>query len=162
VTATSVLSELKREENCRKLHPNLQYDQDLRYLLSEIPNSSFAPLEYRKRAEELLKKLYLPHPRQISRRPELGRATYSWLHAVCQLSGKSQALDYALLAFNVILVYITRIGTESLEQALRLYTEGIERLRRDLENPAMRFLDVTLAAIAVLSTCEVCVETEVC
>lgn len=98
----------------------------------------------------------------MSRRPELGRAAYSWLHAVCQLSDQSQALDCSLVAFNVILVYITRIGTASLEQALHLYTEAIERLRRDLENPATRFLDETLAAIAVLSTCEVCVQAEVC
>lgn len=157
VTATSVLSELKREENYRKLHPNLQYDQDLRYLLSEISNSLYAPLRYRRYAEELLKKLYLPQPHQLARRPELGRATYSWLHAVCQLSGQSQALDYSLLAFSVIQVYITRIGTASLEQALHLYTEGIERLRRDLENPTTRFLDETIAAIVVLSTCEVCI-----
>lgn len=154
-TATSVLSDMKREENYRKLHPNLQYDQELHLLLSNVGQSSMSTLEYRSVALALLKKLYLPQPRHLSRSPELGRSPYSWLHGVCQMQGHSQALDYSLLAFSAIQVYTTRIGTASLDQALRLYTEGIERLRTDLEDPSTRFLDETVAAIVVLSTCEV-------
>ena len=153
--AATVLSALKREEKVKNFQPKRQYDQDLDVLRSKVSDSISSRQEFRTLALALVKKLYLPKPELLHQREELGASTYAWVYSACGLSGYSQALDYALLAFCVILAHITRVASTSFEEVLRLYSEGIERLRTELEHSQTRCRDETVAAIVTLSTCEV-------
>jgi len=77
------------------------------------------------------------------------------MQAACELEGQSEALDYALYAFCSIQVHITdKSGETTIQDVWKSYNDAIQRLRTSVEEPALQS-DETLAAIAVLSTCEV-------
>lgn len=70
------------------------------------------------------------------------------------LTNLSEALDTALLALCVGQLYVTSTGPGTLEQGLALCNNAITKLRAEIEHPETRFREETLAAIVILSTCE--------
>jgi hypothetical protein len=68
---------------------------------------------------------------------------------------KSNVLNQALLAFCAIQVYLAEPWSISEEQAQSLYGEAVKKLIESLGESDVERRDDTLAAIVVLSTCEV-------
>jgi hypothetical protein len=64
-------------------------------------------------------------------------------------------LDQSLLAFCAIQVCIAEPWSVPLDLALQMYSEALSTLAQDLGYTHEQFKDETLAAIVVLTTCEV-------
>jgi hypothetical protein len=130
---------------------------NIRQIFQDLSNSlhdpSMTPRELRCNAFQILKVLYLPHDAE-SNETEATNA-FSWVHAACQLSLPSRILDLSLLTFCAIQIHVVEPRSDSLDVALQLYSETLPELVRVLADVDERSKDGTLAAIVVLSTCEV-------
>lgn len=71
------------------------------------------------------------------------------------MSIESDALDQALLAFCAVQIHIAEPKTITLEAASQSYHEALGLLVQELTYTSEQCKDETLAAIVVLSTCEV-------
>lgn len=71
------------------------------------------------------------------------------------MSIESDALDQALLAFCAVQIHIAEPKTISLDSASQSYHEALGLLVQKLTYASEQRKDETLAAIVVLSTCEV-------
>lgn len=129
------------------------FDEDLQALKSQIQKPPGQRTQFRMQSLELLKKLYLP---QSSLTNIKGSSVYSWLPTVCELAGESNALDHSLLTFCVVQVAITGTGSASVDEALRVYNEALQKLLVEIDDFGTGRSDEILAAISVLSTSEVC------
>lgn len=79
----------------------------------------------------------------------------SWFKAVCQMQNPSEALDYSLLAFSAIQIRLSGERRISYDQTVQLYNEAISKIITILDIPAVGGSDESLAAIVIVSTCEV-------
>jgi hypothetical protein len=128
------------------------FDEELEALKSEVQEPSVPRIQFRLRALELLKKLYLPQPSLADIRES---SIFSWLPIVCGLDGESHALDYSLLTFCVVQVAVTKTGNACVNEALQVYNEALHKLAAELKDYRAGRSDEILAAISVLSTSEV-------
>lgn len=71
------------------------------------------------------------------------------------MSIESDALDQSLLAFCAIQIHIAEPDTISLDTALQSYNQALNVLVKKLIYATEQRKEETLAAIVVLSTCEV-------
>jgi hypothetical protein len=124
-------------------------------LQSTKSNCSCSPVAFRAQAWEILKQLYLPRSPPPDHVPITATSCYSWLNAVCQMGLESSMLDHSLLAFCAVQVCIAEPRSISLDLALQLYSEALSELAQGLGYTHEHEKDETLAAIVVLSTCEV-------
>ena len=79
----------------------------------------------------------------------------SWFRAVCQMEGPSDALDYSLLAFCAIQIRLSGDKRISYDETVELYNQAISKVIAVLDSPSIGNSDQSLAAIVILSTCEV-------
>lgn len=130
--------------------------QTFRQLQASIsaPQAHF-PGTFRLRAWDILRELYLPRTRSSDECDITATSCYSWVHAVCHLVPKSNFLDQALLAFCAIQIYVAEPWSISEERAQSLYSEAVQKLIERLGESDVEGRDDNLAAIVVLSTCEV-------
>ena len=140
------------KQNNLNLHVPRSFDKDLQVLKSQVQNPIGPRTQFRLQALELLKKLYLPQPSQADIRES---SLFSWLLIICELEQESHALDHSLLTFCVIQVSITKTGSVCVDEALQVYNEALQELQVEIEDDGARQSDEILAAISVLSTCEV-------
>lgn len=82
---------------------------------------------------------------------------YAWLQKIYTLGESSDALDASLVSFCMIQVYIAGSKSVSSNAALESYNHAVQKLIEGLDDERARNNDETLAAIVVLSTCEVCI-----
>ncbi|KAF2094148.1 hypothetical protein NA57DRAFT_80565 [Rhizodiscina lignyota] len=153
LTAVSVLSDLKFQNSRSEPLVTHSAEPELETVIQDLVESSKNGINFRRRAVDLIKRLYLP--REPNTEYHLKHTAYSWIYGAADLSGPSQALDVALLAFAMSLLYVTGSGNATLGQGLQLYNTAITHLCTDLENPDTKACDETLATIIVLSTCEI-------
>lgn len=132
--------------------PRRSFDEDLQDLTSQVQKPTGPPRQFRLRAFELLKELYLPRLSQANIRKS---STFSWLPNICELEGESHALDHSLLAFCVIQVAITKTGRAGVDEASQVYNDALRKLQVELDDDGAGQSDEILAAISILSTCEV-------
>lgn len=147
ITALSVL-----KQNNLDLHVSRDFDQTLYVLNSQVQNPIGPRTQFRLQALELLKKLYLPQPSQAGIKES---SVFSWLQTICELEGKSHALDYSLLTFCVIQVAITKSGSVCIDDALQVYNDALHTLQVEIQDASAGQSDEILAAISVLSSGEV-------
>ncbi|KAJ6437388.1 ebs-bah-phd domain-containing protein [Purpureocillium lavendulum] len=125
--------------------------------LPSSPGSSSAQHDtarFRAQALLLLQGIYLPQPHITEGGGNSGSdpTPFSWPVAVCGMPGASEALDHALLAFCAIQVRVSGEARVSYDDAVRLYNDALGKVIRALGRDESD--DETLAAIVVLSTCE--------
>jgi hypothetical protein len=154
--ALSVISEIRHQSTQTTTVSLSAWLQILQRLRTEVFNPSCPPTEFRAQAWALLKDLYLPRALPVSETRLGGTTPYSWLQAVCKLRKRSDALDHSLLAFSAVQVYLAETGNATVDEGLQLYNYALQELVKDLENGRVKNIEETLAAIVVLSTCEVC------
>jgi hypothetical protein len=151
-TALTVISARRQHGSKRICKLPSTLPERFEQLRSNMSDLSCSPLVFRTQAWEILKKLYLPNA-QFSAETNLPTTTpYSWVPVVCEMERESSVLDQALLAFCAIQINIAEPGSTP---ALRLYSEVLPKLARSIGYAHEREKDETLAAIVVLSTCEV-------
>ena len=119
--------------------------------LAKSPTAS--PSHFRLEAFQLLQKSYLPQPEVADNNPSHA-APVIWFRAVCELEDPCPVLDYALIAFCTIQVYVTSIGSVSHDEGTERYNTALGYLSSALNRKGDSRLDYILASIVVLSTCE--------
>ncbi|KAK9235229.1 hypothetical protein V1525DRAFT_390679 [Lipomyces kononenkoae] len=148
LTAASVIAEAKLEDSKQRLLP--VYEEDVRSLIFQATNpSSCLPVEFRRNAAKLLRKIYCPEKHWHA----MGSAC-AWLGYLDVLTEESQALDLAILAFCVVQTQLTKTSSFSLEEGLQFYSDALRHHRTDLQDEHKRSRDESLATITVLTTCE--------
>ncbi|KAI9742973.1 MAG: hypothetical protein M1818_003268 [Claussenomyces sp. TS43310] len=111
--------------------------------------------EFRNYAVELLKATYLPkEPVSSSFNAGTSEGSFAWVYRLTDLIEPSKSLDTSLLAFCLAQLHVTGTGDASLYQCLDQYNTALQHLYSDLDDSERRFREETLAAILVLSTCE--------
>lgn len=156
-TALSVVAQESEKDAETTSNPRIVWFDFIQHLKRDIKRSPSNPPAYRAHVLTLLDSLYLPqeHATTIVYDPE-NAGWYSWLHSVCTLKGESSSLDHALLAFCTIIVQVAEPENgNSEDDGLQLYNQAVRELIKDLGNDAIKCNDETLAAIVIVSTCEV-------
>jgi hypothetical protein len=103
--------------------------------------------------------MYLPkQPVSSIYNAEMTEGSFSWVYRLAELMEPSESLDTALSAFCLTQLHVTGKDNVSLYQCLEKYNTALQHLYSDLDDSERRFREETLAAILVLSTCEVCTE----
>jgi hypothetical protein len=149
LAAISATKQHGTKKMCKSTSISLQRFQQLQSSISDL---SCSPISFRTQAWEILKTLYLPNA-QFSTEIYLATTTpYSWVPVVCEMTQESSVLDQALLVFCAIQINIAEPGSTP---ALQLYSEALSKLAQNLGYAHEQGKDETLAAIVVLSTCEV-------
>ena len=151
VTATSAMAEVRQGQSTsnwlRRLHQ----------LLVELAEPTYDSTRIRAQSLQLLHGTYLP---RVQASPDtvvdLHPTALSWVKAVCNMDGPSDSLDHSLLAFCAIQVRLTGEVSLSYEDTVQLYNKALRKVIQDL-NGERRSTEETVAAIVVLSTCEVCI-----
>ncbi|KAK0112808.1 hypothetical protein ONS95_014537 [Cadophora gregata] len=147
-TATSVLSQIKAQQRLK----DAKKEADLHHLFTE---SSHKSRDFRHYAVELLEAIYLPKkPVSSSYNTKTSGGGFSWVYCLKDLVAPSKSLNTALFAFCLVQLHITGAGNASLYECLDQYNTALQHLYADLADPERQFLEETLAAILVLSTCE--------
>jgi hypothetical protein len=153
VTAATVLSDIRKSKlRSQDLSP-LDVESDLRQSLSELLSPSCHYLELRRRAVQLLHKLYLPLDYEDD--SDYSQTCWGWVLSISELTGVSRALDMSVQSLCVVQSYVHGSTSASLEQSLDLYNTALQKLREDVEDHESKLSKETLATIVVLSTTEV-------
>ncbi|KAF2794871.1 hypothetical protein K505DRAFT_241199 [Melanomma pulvis-pyrius CBS 109.77] len=146
VLAKRRLSRLKRPES-------RSIQDELDGLVELLKASTASPSHFRLEAFHLLQKLYLPQPEVTDDYPSHA-APETWFRAVCELEDPCPVLDYALIAFCTIQVYVTNTGSVSHDEGTERYNTTLGYLSTALNCKGDVGLNCILASIVVLSTCE--------
>ena len=154
-TALAAISEARLNERKPICPPPSKLYQSFQRLRNSISDPSCSPLESRTQAWEILKELYLPSATTTKLTDSEVPSSYAWLQAACQLGLRSCALDQALLAFCAIQICMAEPWSISVATSIQVYNEALPKLVQNLKLPRDQVKDETLAAIVVLSTCEV-------
>ncbi|KAI1388547.1 uncharacterized protein F4822DRAFT_249840 [Hypoxylon trugodes] len=153
ITATSVLSERRAQQQQQKGGTvNSNAETELHLLFSE---SSHDNEKFRKHAIKILEATYLPKQLVPSNsKPETNEGSFSWVYYLTDLTEPSKSLDTSLFAFCLTQLHITGTDQVSLYECLEQYNAALQHLSSDLDDLQKRSQEETLAAIIVLSTCE--------
>lgn len=152
VTAATVLSDIRKGKlRSHDLSP-VNVQTDLHQSLSDVLSPSHYYLELRRRAVQLLQKLYLASDYEVD--SNYSQTCWGWVLSISELTGISRALDMSLQSLCVVQSFAHGI-TVSLEQSLDLYNTALQKLREDVEDHESKLSKETLATIVVLSTTEV-------
>ncbi|KAF4968458.1 hypothetical protein FSARC_4152 [Fusarium sarcochroum] len=118
-------------------------------------DSSYDVQRFRLEALFIAESIYFPRGVTMTNVEGSDSLPSSWLKAVCQLQRPSDALDHSLLAFCAIQVRLSSKATISHDETIQLYNHALSRIIAILDSPSAGNSDESLAAIVVLSTCEV-------
>jgi hypothetical protein len=155
-TAQTAISQLKSQSSTStRIKPTLNWPQTLDLLAEEGFNVSISRIGFRAEAWILLQDVYLPKPSPLNN-VDIGETNhYSWTQTACSLKGPSNALDYSLAGLCAIQVQIAETGITKTDIGHSLYIHGLQELVKELAVERETVTDEALAAIVVLSTCEV-------
>jgi hypothetical protein len=152
VTAATVLSDIRKGKLRSQDLSAIDMKSNLRQSLLDVLSPSHRYLVLRRRAVQLLQKLYLPPDYEDD--SNYSQTCWGWVLSISELTGISRALDMSLQSLCVVQCYVHGISA-SLEQSLDLYNMALQKLREDVEDHELKLSKETLATIIVLSTTEV-------
>ncbi|KAI8634933.1 hypothetical protein F5Y19DRAFT_410923 [Xylariaceae sp. FL1651] len=145
--APSVLAGLRTCLQLGAVSANSEPEAELRRLFSDSSSNSG---HFRRYALELLQATYLPKNLSVESR----QGSFSWVYGLADLTQPSKLLDTSLFAFCLSQFHVTKYGSTTLYHCLRQYDTALQYLALDLGDPVRILQEETLAAILVLSTCE--------
>lgn len=165
VTALSVIADTRlqhrqHEQHSQSSSPYLKNVQILHHLRNQLSQPCYDAPNFRSQALYVLQSIYLPQPDVAAGDDDNDSdpTPSQWVRAVCQMTGSSSGLDYALLAFCAVQVRLSGESGESgisHDETVQVYNSALGKVIADLNSQLARGSDETLAAIVVLSTCEV-------
>ncbi|KAF9774570.1 hypothetical protein IL306_007402 [Fusarium sp. DS 682] len=109
---------------------------------------------FRLEALSIADSIYFPQGRFTTNEEDHSSTPSSWLKAVCNMEGLSDALDHSLLAFCAIQIRLSGECGISYDETIQLYNNALSKIIRVLDFPCIGNNDEHLAAIVILSTCE--------
>ncbi|KAG5772242.1 hypothetical protein H9Q69_004557 [Fusarium xylarioides] len=110
---------------------------------------------FRSQALSIAVSIYFPQGRYTTSEEDHSSTPSSWLKAVCNMEGPSEALDYSLVAFVAIQIRLSGEVGVSYDEAIELYNHALSKVIHVLDCPCVLGRnDESIAAIVILSTCE--------
>ncbi|KAF5690414.1 hypothetical protein FCIRC_867 [Fusarium circinatum] len=109
---------------------------------------------FRSQALSIAVTIYFPQGRYTTSEEDHSSTPSSWLKAVCNMEGSSEALDHSLVAFVAIQIRLSGEVGVSYDEAIELYNHALSKVIHVLDCPCIGNNDESLAAIVILSTCE--------
>ena len=157
VTALSVVADARLQQQNRESSTQSNWLGLLQRMRTQLDSneSSYHTKTFRRNALSIIKSTYFPRSRVISSVADFSSTPSSWVTAVCQLQGPSDALDHSLLAFCAIQIRLSSEPGISYDETVQLYNHALSRIIALLDSPCVDNCDESLAAIVILSTCEV-------
>ncbi|KAF5723275.1 hypothetical protein FMUND_2020 [Fusarium mundagurra] len=111
---------------------------------------------FRSQALAIAVSIYFPQGRYTTSEEDHSSTPSSWLKAVCNMEGPSEALDHSLVAFVAIQIRLSGEEGVSYDEAIELYNHALSKVIHVLDCPCIiGNNDESIAAIVILSTCEV-------
>lgn len=110
---------------------------------------------FRLEALRIAQSIYFPRSPGIANSNDISLLPSSWLTVICEMQRPNDALDYSLLAFCAIQVRLSGETSLSYHETVRLYNHALSKIITILDSSCVTNSDEVLAAIVILSTCEV-------
>jgi hypothetical protein len=118
-------------------------------------NTPYDITTFRLEALSIAESIYFPKVRVKRNDQDSSSTPSSWLNAVCQMQRPSDPLDHSLIAFCAIQIRLSGEPGISHDETVQLYNQALSKIIIILDSPSAGNSDESLAAIVVLSTCEV-------
>ncbi|KAH7250875.1 hypothetical protein BKA59DRAFT_471370 [Fusarium tricinctum] len=155
VSALSVVKSAKLEEQRKKV---LEEEDSLSSLLRmriqvEARESTYNIATFRLQALSVTERIYFPKARVRRNNQDSASTPSSWLNAVCQMQRPSDPLDHSLIAFCAVQIRLSGADI-SHNETVQLYNQALSKIIAVLDSPSEGNSDEILAAIVILSTCE--------
>ncbi|WZH45739.1 hypothetical protein QYS62_006807 [Fusarium acuminatum] len=156
VSALSVVKSAKLEEQRKKV---LEEEDSLSSLLRmriqvEARESTYNIATFRLQALSVTERIYFPKARVRRNNQDSASTPSSWLNAVCQMQRPSDPLDHSLIAFCAVQIRLSGADI-SHNETVQLYNQALSKIIAVLDSPSEGNSDEILAAIVILSTCEI-------
>ncbi|UKZ78863.1 hypothetical protein TrVFT333_006609 [Trichoderma virens FT-333] len=153
VTALSVIADAQLYQ--RQHHsPFSECLQIVNQLRAQLSQPFYDTTNFRSQALRVLQGIYLPHPHINPCHNSSDPTPSHWIKAVCQMQAPSDALDHSLVAFCAVQVCLSGDSYLSQDETCQIYNHALNKVIEDLDLRRARNSDETLAAIVVLTTCE--------
>jgi hypothetical protein len=152
ITDTRLYQDLQHSPSSKNIRIIHQLHAQLSQPLYDAPN-------FRSRALHILQDIYLPRPYitacDNNSDNHSDPTPSSWIKAVCQMQAPNNALDHSLLAFCAVQVCLSGDSCLSKDEMGQVYNQALSKVIKELDPRWPGNSDETLAAIVVLTTCEV-------
>ncbi|KAH7215422.1 hypothetical protein DER44DRAFT_162129 [Fusarium oxysporum] len=152
MTAGDALAAAKQSRGHIPFHGAVDVAGEYQAMLHMFALSSYSTAAFRIKALRISQVLYLPQVETCSSRINI--SAVSWFVSTCQLEDPSLILDTSLLAFSAAQLHATGYCSVSLDNALRIYSDGLVKLSTALQYVDHNSSINVLASIVILSTCE--------
>ncbi|RGP62919.1 hypothetical protein FSPOR_8902 [Fusarium sporotrichioides] len=156
VSALSVVKDARLEERQRENLKSTDWLQILQHMRDQLHSrqSSCEVATFRSQALSIADGIYYPVSGVSDSYQDSTSTPSSWFKAVCQMPNPSEALDHSLLAFCAIQIRVSRESGISYDETVQLYNQALSKIISILDSPSDGGSDESLAAIVILSTCE--------
>ncbi|KAG8355342.1 hypothetical protein FVEN_g6774 [Fusarium venenatum] len=156
VYALSAVRDAKLEEHQLENSQSVDWLHVLQNMRHQLysSNPSYKVATFRLQALSIADKIYHPLPKVTESCEDSTSTPSSWFKAVCQMPNPSEVLDHSLLAFCAIQIRISRKSGISYGETIQLYNHALSKIISILDSPEDGGSDESLAAIIILSTCE--------
>ncbi|KAL6918785.1 hypothetical protein FSHL1_002780 [Fusarium sambucinum] len=156
VYALSAVRDAKLKERQSENANSVDWKNVLEHMRDQLYSSdpSYEVATFRLQALSIADKFYHPLPKVAESCEDATSTPSSWFKAVCKMTNPSEALDHSLLAFCAIQIRISRNSGISYDETVQLYNQALSKIISILDSPVDGGSDESLAAIIVLSTCE--------
>ncbi|KAL6912639.1 hypothetical protein FSST1_010399 [Fusarium sambucinum] len=119
-----------------------------------IESSSYSTSIFRLAALTISQVLYLPQLKTNNSLTSPDVSAVLWFESICKLQDPDLLLDISLLAFSAAQLHATGYHTVSLDNAIRIYSDGLVKLSVALQQVDYKTPIYLIASIINLSTCE--------
>ncbi|KAK6716858.1 hypothetical protein SNK05_000058 [Fusarium graminearum] len=156
VSALSAVKDARLEERLRETPELVDWLRTLEQMRDQLysSKSSYQVVTFRLQALSIADSIYYPLPRVSESCQDSTSTPSSWFKAVCHMPNPSEALDHSLLAFCAIQIRVSRQSGISYDETVQLYNHALSKIIGVLDSPSDGSSDESLAAIVILSTCE--------
>ncbi|QPC65699.1 hypothetical protein HYE67_007930 [Fusarium culmorum] len=156
VSALSAVKDARLEERIRETTEVVDCLHILQQMCDQLysSNSTYQVVTFRLQALSIADSIYYPLPRVSESCEDSTSTPSSWFKAVCHMPNPNQALDHSLLAFCAIQIRVSRESGISYDDTVQLYNHALSKIISILDSPSDGSSDESLAAIVILSTCE--------
>ncbi|OBS26133.1 hypothetical protein FPOA_00076 [Fusarium poae] len=156
VYALSAVKDAKMQQRERENGQSVDLKDVLQHMRDKLYSSQllYHVPAFRLQALSITDKTYHPLPTVTNNCDDYTSTPASWFKAVCQMQNPNEALDHSLLAFCAIQIRITQQSGISYDETIQLYNHALSKIIAILDSPVDGGSDESLAAIIVLSTCE--------
>ncbi|RGP81830.1 hypothetical protein FLONG3_27 [Fusarium longipes] len=157
VSALSVVKDARLQEREKENTDSgdcLQVLQQMRAWLDSSQRSDSVAI-FRLKALSIADRIYFPLSSVRKSGGDSTSTPSSWFNAVCHMRNPSEALDHSLMAFCAIQIRVSGRSGITYDETVQLYNQALSKIIAILDSTSAGNSDESLAAIVIVSTCEV-------